>query len=128
MRIKSLHRMAVPHVGGGSPGIVTRSRATTPSAYPPARLFGVAVEAGAPEHRHHRLGGGDDALHGRFPAVHGDELDPHHQRGDGEEDDPDAARYPWCELKNRSKSGRATATQSTTRRDCGCGTSRHGSS
>jgi len=71
----------------------------------------VAVDAGAPEHRHHRLGGGDDALHGRFPAVHGDELDPHHQRGDGEEDDPDAARYPWCELKNQSQSGRAAPTQ-----------------
>ena len=42
MRIKSLHRMAVPHVEGGSPRIVTRSRATTPSAHPPARLFGTA--------------------------------------------------------------------------------------
>ena len=38
MRIKSLHRMAVTR-WGGSPRIVTRSLATTPSAYPPARLL-----------------------------------------------------------------------------------------
>ena len=43
--------------------------------------------------------GRDDDIRERFPAVHGDELDRHHQRGDGEEDDPDAARYPWCESK-----------------------------
>jgi hypothetical protein len=71
----------------------------------PAAQFGVAVGAGAPEDRDHRLGGGDDDIRERSPAVHGDELDRHHQRGDSEEDDPDAARYPSCELKNRSESG-----------------------